>query len=271
MARERELEILKRQHDEAAERMEHVSEVLQLLRTVPDDKAHQLFSFIRSADDPMKAVLSLRYSLFRSSALSDHATARAMLPPTRTGLEYELQMLFPTSYLVLSPLDLHDTDLLLPKTQSLQPVNGSHVKINGSLSAAKSAIGAVAHDAPAGPAVCDMRLKLLQIGHWTRVQISSRQAALLISRYLETDHPMLGWFDADLFIADLVYQRNDYCSSLLANSVLFCACVGCCSPVQLPELTDLAAIVLFGGQADGRLESSVLRRSESPMGRSKEA
>jgi len=67
---------------------------------------------------------------------------------------------------------------------------------------------------------CDPRLEELKIGYWSDVQITDEAAARLISLYLETDHPILGVFDADLFVTDLINNRPRYCSRLLVASVL---------------------------------------------------
>jgi hypothetical protein len=50
-------------------------------------------------------------------------------------------------------------------------------------------------------------------------------ARRLIGFYLEMDHAVLGHFDADLFVEDLVQFRTEFCSSLLVNSLLLWACV----------------------------------------------
>lgn len=73
--------------------------------------------------------------------------------------------------------------------------------------------------------LCDVRLSNLRIRFWTTVPISNELAASVISAYLEVEHPVYGFFDADLFLQDLVSQQVEYCSPLLVNSVLFWACV----------------------------------------------
>lgn len=74
--------------------------------------------------------------------------------------------------------------------------------------------------------LCDPRLQNLDITHWTDVPISSKQAAAAISLYLESEHPVIAMFDAQLFIGDLVYKRTDYCSPFLVNALLSYAIVG---------------------------------------------
>ena len=73
--------------------------------------------------------------------------------------------------------------------------------------------------------LCDERLKNLNIEFWTSVPIPSDLAAKIISLYLETDHPLLGSFDPDLFLADLVDCRNNYCSEILVSAVMYWGCV----------------------------------------------
>ncbi|OAQ87559.1 nitrate assimilation regulatory protein nirA [Purpureocillium lilacinum] len=74
------------------------------------------------------------------------------------------------------------------------------------------------------PKYCDPRLSRLRIGFWTRVAISNDLAAALISFYLENDHPIMGMFDADLFLDDLVEHRLTYCSAMLVTAVLYLSC-----------------------------------------------
>lgn len=75
------------------------------------------------------------------------------------------------------------------------------------------------------PKLCDERLKKLNIGFWTSVDIPSDAAAKVISLYLETDHPLIGPFDPDLFLADLVDCRTDHCSEILVSAIMYWGCV----------------------------------------------
>lgn len=75
------------------------------------------------------------------------------------------------------------------------------------------------------PDYCDCRLQQLDIGFWTSILIPNDLAARVISLYLETDHPLLGTFEPDLFVSDLVNCRFDFCSRFLVNAVLYWGCV----------------------------------------------
>lgn len=72
---------------------------------------------------------------------------------------------------------------------------------------------------------CDSRLEKLQISYWTKVPVSDELAAALISFYILNDHKILGFFDVDLFLDDLVQCRQRFCSPFLVSSVLCIACV----------------------------------------------
>lgn len=73
--------------------------------------------------------------------------------------------------------------------------------------------------------LCDSRLNKLEIMHWTDVDIDNDLAARCISLYLETDHPLLGLFDPDLFVEQLISGQEQFCSALLVNALLYWACV----------------------------------------------
>lgn len=73
--------------------------------------------------------------------------------------------------------------------------------------------------------LCDPRLSNLKVGYWTPVPIGDVLASRAISLYMETDHPLLGFFEPSLFISDLVDHKTDFCSAPLVNALLYWACV----------------------------------------------
>lgn len=85
--------------------------------------------------------------------------------------------------------------------------------------------------------LCDNRLRDISLASWIEVPFSDVYASNLISRYLTTDHPVLGFFDADLFVKDLIDKRARFCSPLLVSAVLFWACVSVRLSTFRTELT----------------------------------
>lgn len=65
----------------------------------------------------------------------------------------------------------------------------------------------------------------VDFGYWTKVAIGHDDAVQLVLHYLETDHPILGLFDAELFLRSLNSRTGPFCSEFLVNSLLFWACV----------------------------------------------
>lgn len=98
-----------------------------------------------------------------------------------------------------------------PGGQPLQPTNALIPPYSSSLS----------ESVP----ICDERLAQLDIRYWTRVPISNQDAAKVISLYLQNDQPILGLFDADLFLSDLIAKKFEFCSPFLVSSLLAWACV----------------------------------------------
>lgn len=72
---------------------------------------------------------------------------------------------------------------------------------------------------------CDDRLCDLRVDQWSRIPVDNTFAASAISLYLESEHPLFGLFDPDLFLNDLIACKSRFCSSLLVNSLLYRACV----------------------------------------------
>jgi hypothetical protein len=80
---------------------------------------------------------------------------------------------------------------------------------------------------------CDVRLADLDISSWIDTPMPNELAAHVISLYLETDHALVGSFDPDLFVTDLIGRRTNHCSSLLVVAVLYFGYVGDPAPLLL--------------------------------------
>lgn len=91
------------------------------------------------------------------------------------------------------------------------------------------------------PALCDERLRDLDMSRWVSMPISNMLAAHVISLYLQTDHPLLGTFDPDLFVGDLVHGRTQFCSQFLVHTIMYWGCV---CQTATPYLTNNLMTVL---------------------------
>lgn len=97
---------------------------------------------------------------------------------------------------------------------------------------------AIVHPHKTKVMLCDDRLASLDITFWTTVPISSDFAARIISLYLQTDHPLLGTFDPDSFVSDLVENETTSCSSFVVNALLYWGCVSNTSKPSLISIAD---------------------------------
>lgn len=181
---------------------------------------------------------------------SSHLYARALLPQTQSSFEYELTMLYSVVYPALEPIEPLNISLdsigqgkqpLLPNfvagesSTSHLPNSDADVQVIIPLILTADPTWPIGQRLPESPPFvassqpsskwCDPRLGQICIGYWTRVVVSNDFAAGAISTYLETDHALLGFFDAELFLSDLIEQRLDYCSPFLVSSLLCLACV----------------------------------------------
>lgn len=208
MALKSEVETLQR-------RLQEQTDFIETIRNAPDAEVLSIVRQLRSTEDLLAVISSHQGRIAGPSPLSEHASARAVMPSTETGIEFELGMLHPTTYPISeppSPSSIASASLLGGSTQNTS-VSGTPMSPSES------------------NAYCDPRLELLTVSYWTRIRIGNALAAQTISHFLQTDHPVLGFFDADLFLRDLVGQGLNFCSSFLFHSVMSLACV--CLPATL--------------------------------------
>jgi hypothetical protein len=92
-------------------------ELLQLLRRLPEAQAVALLHQIRDRKGLSDLFMSQKAPRL-GITLSQHRTARAVLPPTQTSIEFELMMRHPIAYPTLLPVEAHFIsvdDLIKPK------------------------------------------------------------------------------------------------------------------------------------------------------------
>lgn len=199
MALKSEIEALQR-------RLQERGDILVDICNTPDDELLPKVHRLRLSESLSSSLSSSQARVGSLTQISEHASARAVLPSTETSIEFELPVLHPMTY-----------PLLAPPSRSSASLLGGSAQTTPSSNMSKS---------PSEPCTyCDPRLELLTVSFWTRIPIENGLAARAISHYLQTDHPVLGFFDADLFLRDLVEQGLNFCSAFLFHSVMSLACV----------------------------------------------
>lgn len=233
---------LKSERENLRRRLQEQVDIVDSIRNLPENEAMDVFRRLRSTDKATAALSSHQGQAGGSSYVSDQGLAQMGMPSAESGIELELTMLHPTAYPVFvpsSPWSIAPASLV---GGSEQPTPSDNTPT----------------PPPERDPYCDPRLGDLTVKYWTRIQIADELAARAISHYLTTDHPILGLFDASLFLQDLLDHALDYCSSFLFHAVMALACVRYRhSNIQLSQLTSLA--ILHSGGA----EHSTLLRSVS--------
>ncbi|KAK0755994.1 hypothetical protein N5P37_011462, partial [Trichoderma harzianum] len=191
-------------------------EVMRLLNALPESEALCMLHSLRSETDAAVILSTLRGGVPVTRPPSELRNAVAIMDNSFEALELEAQN--PNAYPFLPPF--------APQTLSMkayQQLTTSGRQPAAALASSRSLLWDA--DPTASPiSLCDSRLYQLNISHWTNTPISNEAAARAISLYLETDHPLLGFFDPSLFISDLVNLKHDYCSPMLVNALLYWAC-----------------------------------------------
>jgi hypothetical protein len=209
--------ILKRENIALREKLVAFQDIFEHLQGRTQHVAHDTVQRLGAGTDPSDVLKTLRGELPHTS-LSEQATARAILPPIHSDCELELLVRHPKAYCAL------DLPVVSPANVSKLFLHGqsSHAHIS-QLENVKSTKQPSDHHR-----YCDSRLEKLNIEFWTSVPITNDQAASAISLYLETHHPVWSFFDASLFVRDLVECRTDpdsTCSPFMVSSLLAFATV----------------------------------------------
>ncbi|KAF4976221.1 hypothetical protein FZEAL_7084 [Fusarium zealandicum] len=247
-----------RNQTQSRKETEQILEIFDLLKSGPESQALDILRTLRCHSD-LDIALSVIQE--RSPAVDGVEQEWTPISTKHLGLEYELMARSPVSFPPLQPFESsilksvkmqsHPVETFLkssviPTCNHIQGIrrldlwltlSRAHLgtsRASGTDSEGiSSSSNSDANSFPARPPtrgpttplpLCDGRLEDLDMSVWTSVSIANDLAAQIISLYLETDHPLLGTFDPDLFVGDLVNCRPRYCSQLLISSIMYWGC-----------------------------------------------
>lgn len=222
-----------------------LNDLIDHLRTVPADQAQTVLQQVRSSASPQSILRDFQEGKLLVLQPSQRATALAALPPVHTETELKLMIDHPTAYpaldltrkAILNKTTLLDSARVLAHDLPPDSPSDSPYMTHAAASSSSRAVGESPQEilsAQAEPNLetdgtaphhIDPLLDDLRIQYWTTVDVTDEFAASAISLYLANDHPVLGIFDAPLFVRDLVERRDECCSSFLVTALLAFACV----------------------------------------------
>ncbi|KAF4122284.1 hypothetical protein GMORB2_7276 [Geosmithia morbida] len=190
--------------DEHSQSQSEVVELLNLLRSSPGEDALKMLDDIKTSGGDFKVALA-HIKEKRLLAL-DYQQIHSPALPDQDSIEFELMARHPILYPAEIPLD------------RIPNVAGKH---------SRAGLGQqpVTAARDVGSDLVDPRLALVDFQTWTAIPIDSSDAAMAISRYLDLDHDILGLFDPELFLQDLVWHGTEFCSPLLVNALLGWTCL----------------------------------------------
>ncbi|KAI0158338.1 hypothetical protein GGR57DRAFT_460027 [Xylariaceae sp. FL1272] len=243
-------------------------EIVRLLQTLPSRDVGALVDILRKTGDAAVVLATFQQGARGGRELDSAGELH------HDRLEAELIAHYPKAYSFLPQIDTHAlarSSLLRPastpaKSTSLErkppkrkspEVKSSEVKLPSALFPGESADPVAAtpgerhNHADDEITLCDERLHTLPIGFWTDLDISVDLAAKVLSLYIATDHPLLGLFNAQLLIDDLLKQQTRFCSRFLFHAIMYLGCQMYCAF----DKTAAPLATSFGAEAEKMWDS----------------
>lgn len=196
------------------------------------------------ATDAISSILFRQYTGNRPSELR---AIHGILPPTQSGIEFELNARHPFAYPPLDPLDprsipiegwfyLQDETTARNQPSQLDPSStmeqGTHCVLVGESQTPSSPrkgprtdLSVAAVSSSPNYQLCDSRLAIIDMKHWTETSIDNDLASRILSHFLTAHLPLFACLDVDLFLDGMVQRNSEYCSAFLVASIMAIACV----------------------------------------------
>ncbi|ETS78157.1 hypothetical protein PFICI_10219 [Pestalotiopsis fici W106-1] len=204
---------LKRKHKELQELTDLHKELVNILRTRKQHDATAVLQRLRAGESVESLVRFIKHGdLLLEVRL-----------PTATQMRYNFPMLPPTSL----PPCLEDVNN--PYVQSMLYYKTFSERRRPNIPSSASPRNVPAYEKqyewPYHAAeLVEPELTHVRAAQWTSVTDSDDLIRALLKSYLYYDYPSVAVFQKEPFLQNLVAGKKDYCSSLLVNAILACAC-----------------------------------------------
>ena len=198
-----------------------------MLKTLPDRDAQTVMQRVRSSDDVETIVNHVR--------AGDLLVQMAVVPETRFRYQFPYRSEMPEIYVpnnaYLGSLIFEGASLRLQKPSSessnpMMPSDSSDILVDS--------LDCLYLQPFHAAKVINPLVSRAKVTAWTSVCNDNVLLQDLLLTFLRCEYQLIAAFHMDLFLEDLIAQKNEFCSSLLVNVILGYACVG------IPRIVDEA-------------------------------
>uniref|UniRef100_A0A098DI51 Zn(2)-C6 fungal-type domain-containing protein n=1 Tax=Gibberella zeae (strain ATCC MYA-4620 / CBS 123657 / FGSC 9075 / NRRL 31084 / PH-1) TaxID=229533 RepID=A0A098DI51_GIBZE len=225
-------------------------EALELLRTAPEENVAAILLNLRGRGSVSDFLQSIDSGTVGASSPLSPLTSSLAGTWASSAMELDLNMRYPNVFPTLETLTITEVDIGLladdkrgPRLLTSSEATSSEATSSEATSISPFSPIDFSGRQPATPTTSesfstpsdttgdssqqsyiDHRLEGLQIWQWTSVPIPETLAEQTISFYLSNEHPLLAFFDANLFIRDFVAGGGRFCSPVLVSALLAWSC-----------------------------------------------
>lgn len=264
-------------------------EALELLRTAPEENVAAILLNLRGRGSVSDFLQSIDSGTVGASSPLSPLTSSLVGTWASSAMELDLNMRYPNVFPTLETLTITEVDIGLLADDKRGPRLSTSSEATSSEATSISPFSPIDFSGrqPATPTTSesfstpsdttgdssqqsyiDHRLEGLQIWQWTSVPIPETLAEQTISFYLSNEHPLLAFFDANLFIRDFVAGGGRFCSPVLVSALLAWSCVSCYiqHPCLRRSLMRSRPLIHNSSQGHSRYHSPFSRRQRSVGG-----
>lgn len=209
---------LRRGYEDLQSRSEAHEELIELMRNLPDQEAQYVLQSLRSGSG-VRAILN-------QVKAGDLLLQLAVSPETRFRYEFPYRSEMPQEFVINNPyLDslVYEAASLYAPSQQPKPPGASSSSRKPGLRLAE--YGSLYLKPFHAAQVIETRLSNARPSLWTTICDDDVLMRDLLGVFFRCEYHFTAAFQKDLFLEDMIAEREDFCSPLLVNVTLAYSCV----------------------------------------------
>ena len=207
-------------------------ELLELLKTLPDQQALDVIRRLRNGDNAETVLNHMK--------TGDALIELAVDPEARFRYEFPYRTEMPRHYYFNNPY----LDSVIYEATSLYPGRQASGPQTGSTTSGSQGDGSLYVKPFHAASVIDSMLSEVDVAAWTNVCDDNKLMRSLLEGFFLCEYQLTSAFQKNHLLEDMAAHRQDFCSSLLVNVILAYSCV---SPISrlYPTNASLDSLLLF--------------------------